>query len=202
MYLELTIVRLGCDVGICDDADAEGIAMDDVTLVESFDSGEQAADFHESIVGIDHIAAAVADIAEAISWYSRTLGFSLIETRTTKGVRTSMVSAVMKAGGAVVVLVQGVEPDSQVSQFVSKFGPGVQHVAFSVSDLDKALADVVRAGGVSETGILQDVGIRQTFLRRDPGSAVRVELIERNGGEFSDSSVERLFKSMEALDIY
>lgn len=155
------------------------------------------ASLSHHILGLDHVAIAVEDLEQAIDWYASALGFELVERRRTAGEATSMISAVLKAGSAIVVLVQGVEPESQVSRFVQQFGAGVQHVAFAVVDLDAALASVEASGGRSETGVLSDEGIRQTFLRRDPGSGVRVELIERCGGEFSDSSVERLFRSME-----
>jgi methylmalonyl-CoA/ethylmalonyl-CoA epimerase len=154
------------------------------------------------ITCLDHVAIAVNDVEDSIRWYRDALGFSLIERRTTRGLSTGMTSAVMQAGGAVVVLVQGLEPASQVSRFVAEFGEGVQHVAFSVTDMDAAIERLTAAGAVAETGVLEDVGIRQTFLRREAGSPVRVELIERRGGSFSDRSVERLFRSMEERDIF
>lgn len=156
----------------------------------------------EQILDLDHIAIAVTDLEQAVAWYSDVLGFSVLERRRTQGASTSMISAVVRAGSAIVVLVQGVEPDSQVTRFIDRFGPGVQHIAFAVKDLDAAMARVEAAGGRSDTGVLAEVGIRQAFLRRDPGSGVRVELIERRGGEFSDASVERLFRSMEADGLY
>ncbi|WP_332770535.1 VOC family protein [Phenylobacterium sp.] len=173
-----------------------------MTSVYAVPERSLAVALKQHVTGIDHIAVAVHDLESAVSWYSSTLGFSVIEQRATRGLNTSMTSAVMACGSAIVVLVQGGEPDSQVQQFIDRFGPGVQHVAFSVDDLDKALESVRAAGGESDTGILQDVGIKQTFLRRDAGSGVRVELIERRGGDFTDASVEGLFRTMEARGIY
>jgi methylmalonyl-CoA/ethylmalonyl-CoA epimerase len=155
-----------------------------------------------NVTSIDHVAVAVRDLEQAIGWYSSVLGFQVLERRTTRGAATTMVSAVMSAGSAIIVLVQGGEPQSQVQKFIEKFGPGVQHVAFGVSDLDMAISSVEQFGGLAETGILEGVGIRQTFLRREPGSGVRVELIERAGGDFSDESVERLFRRMEQDGIF
>ena len=156
----------------------------------------------DCILSVDHIAIAVVDLDAAVEWYTRCLGFKLIETRTTCGERTSMVSAVLSAGGALVVLVQGTTPESQVSRFVQHFGAGVQHIAFSVNDIEVALARVLSAGGAADTPKIRDEGIRQVFLRRDAGSAVRVELIERRGGEFSDHSVQQLFRAFESADLY
>ena len=154
------------------------------------------------VLEIDHVAIAVADLETAINWYSRGLGLSVVERRTTRGEHTGMTSAVLKAGRTIVVLIQGTEPDSQVSRFIEHFGPGVQHLAFAVRDLDAALAALAAEGGGPETPIIEDVGIRQAFLRRDPGSGVRIELIERNGGTFTDKSVEALFRAFERQGLY
>jgi methylmalonyl-CoA epimerase len=156
----------------------------------------------DHVLEIDHVAIAVADLEVAVTWYREGLGFKVVERRVTRGERTSMRSAVLKAGRSVVVLIQGVEPDSQVSRFVEHFGPGVQHLAFAVDDLDAALAAMRSAGGDIATPIIQHEGIRQAFLRRDPGSGVRIELIERRGGSFTDRSVERLFRAFERQDLY
>ena len=154
------------------------------------------------IVGIDHIAIAVEDLDEAVDWYVTKLGFQLQQTRVTRGESTAMISAVLFAGSAVVVLVQGTEPASQVSRFIEKFGPGVQHFAFTVRDMDEAMQRVTAAGGGADTELIVSPGLKQVFLRRDVGSGVRVELIERGGGDFSDESVENLFRDFEARDLY
>jgi hypothetical protein len=102
----------------------------------------------------------------------------------------------------VIVLIQGTDSESQVSKFIEKFGPGVQHIALRVNDLREVVKRVRAAGGGEDTTVIEGDGIRQVFLRRDPGSGVRVELIERNGGDFSDKSVEELFRTFEAKGLY
>ena len=152
--------------------------------------------------GIDHIAIAVVDLEEAIAWYTQKLGFRIVERRTTRGEHTSMLSAVVTAGEAVLVLLQGTSPQSQISRFIEEFGPGVQHIALCVQELDKALDNASAAGAQTATPVMSDVGLKQVFLDRDTGSGVRVELIERNGGSFSETSIERLFRAFEAADMY
>ena len=152
------------------------------------------------VLTVDHIAVAVQDLSAGILWYEG-LGFTLIEQRLTEGEHSAMLSAVMRAGRAIIVLLQGTSPQSQVSRFIEHFGPGVQHVALEVSDLDLALARVREVGGEVEARTL-DEGIRQVFLRRDPGSGVRLELIERRGGTFTDTSVRQLFLAFERQDLF
>jgi methylmalonyl-CoA/ethylmalonyl-CoA epimerase len=155
-----------------------------------------------SELSIDHVSIAVTDLDESVNWYRENLGFEEVERRLTEGENTAMISAVMKSGSAVVVLVQGTSPQSQVSKFIAKFGPGVQHIAFSVTDLDGALGRLAQGSGAPETDVIEGAGIRQVFLRRDPGSGVRVELIERRGGDFNERSIAKLFQAFEDQDIY
>lgn len=154
------------------------------------------------IVDVDHIAIAVPELSEAIRWYVETLGFHVVERRLTQGERTGMLSAVLTAGRAVIVLIQGTSPDSQVSRFLQHFGPGVQHIALGVTDIEHALSRIRAAGGAADIPMIVEDGIRQVFLRRDPGSGVRIELIERRGGTFSDRSVEQLFRAFEERELF
>jgi hypothetical protein len=112
-----------------------------------------------------------------------------------------MRSAVLGAGSALVVLVEGCEPHSQVNRFIDDHGEGVSHVAFSVTDLDQALVQVKRSDLPTLPTVNGD-GIRQVFLQRDARTGVRIELIERKGGAFTELSIETMFRVMEERDIY
>jgi methylmalonyl-CoA epimerase len=171
--------------------------------VRSNANGSCLAAIGDLVLGIDHVAVAVEELDTAIAWYSGCLGFRCVERRTTRGEHSGMEAAVMAAGNALIVLIQGTSPDSQVNRFIEHFGVGVQHLAFAVSDLDEAVRRVVRAGGSVDTDKIEDTGIRQVFLRRDAGSGVRVELIQKLPGKtFTDRSVEQLFRSFEQRDLY
>ncbi len=156
-----------------------------------------ATQLADLILGIDHVAIAVEDIETSIAWYSSALGFSLAERSEMSGDHSGMLSAVLKSGGATVVLVQGTSPESQVSKFLVAYGAGMHHIAFAVSDLDQAIDRVTKAGGHADTPILSDDGIRQVFLQRDPATGVRVELVERRGASFSQQNIEHLFRALE-----
>src|SRR5439155_8123740 len=76
-------------------------------------------------LAIDHVAIACRELEPAIAHYRDTLGFELVERRTTEGEYSGMLSAVMKAGPITFVLVQGTSPESNVSQYIEHYGPGV-----------------------------------------------------------------------------
>jgi methylmalonyl-CoA/ethylmalonyl-CoA epimerase len=151
---------------------------------------------------VDHVAIAVLDLEESIKLYTDVLGFELKERRRTEGKHTAMISAVLKAGPVTLVLLQGTSPDSQVSRFVENFGPGVQHVAIGVQNLPEMAEELKEAGMEFDTSVIQSPGLRQIFSKRDPGSGMMFEFIERMGGDFSDQSVQQLFEQLEKKDSY
>lgn len=151
---------------------------------------------------IDHVAIAVRDLEESIRFYSEVLGFELKERRRTEGKATAMISAVMKAGPITVVLLEGTSPESQVSRFVEHFGPGVQHIAIGVENLPEMTEELKAAGMEFDTTIINSPGLRQIFSKRDTGSGMMFEFIERMGGDFSDESVQNLFEQLEQKNAF
>lgn len=154
-------------------------------------------------VKIDHLAIAVPDLEASIELYRR-MGFQLTDQRRTSGEKTEMISAVLSAGPIIVVLVQGSAPGSQVNRYLEAFGPGIQHIAIEVRDLDAVKRELVEAGVELSTTVIQGRGIRQLFTARDRESGMMYELIERqtNDGDFTDESVQELFRQLERNDAY
>jgi methylmalonyl-CoA/ethylmalonyl-CoA epimerase len=157
---------------------------------------------HKYATSVDHVAIAVHDLEASIKFYTEVLGFELHERRKTEGKATAMVSAVIKAGPITFVLLQGTSPDSQVSKFVEHFGAGVQHIAIGVQNLPEMAEELKAAGMEFDTTVIQSPGLRQIFSKRDPGSGMMYEFIERLGGDFSDESVQQLFLQLEQKDSY
>jgi methylmalonyl-CoA epimerase len=155
-----------------------------------------------TVIGIDHLTVAVRDLDSSIRWYETALGFRVQDRRNTRGGHSSMRSAVMTAGSAVMVLVEGGEPDSQVSRFIEARGEGISHVALAVTDLDGALQRIAGVAGVKSLPEVPGEGIRQAFLERDAQTGVRLELIERRGGKFSDASMAAMFRVLEERSEY
>ena len=154
------------------------------------------------VLGIDHVAIAVKDIDASIAWYSSALGFSMAERSEVSGNHSGMLYAVLISGTTTVVLVQGTSPASQVSKFLAEFGAGMHHIGLVVTDLDTAIDRIAKAGGIADTPVVRDNGIRQAFLQRDPATGIRIELIERHGVSFSKQNVERLFRAFEEKNLY
>lgn len=156
----------------------------------------------QAAVGIDHIAVAVPDLEASIDFFTQAVGFKLKERRETKGKKTGMVSAVLEAGPITVVLVQGTSPESQVSRYIEHYGPGVQHIAIGLRNLPGVAEHLESSGLEFDTSVIHGKGLLQIFSHRDKGSGLMFEFIEHveETGDFSDESVQELFRQLEEGD--
>ncbi|WP_214369669.1 methylmalonyl-CoA epimerase [Pseudonocardia sp. H11422] len=133
------------------------------------------------VTGVDHVGIAVADLDEAIAWYADTLGLVATHTETNEeqGVREAMLSAPGDAGAAVQLLAP-LRPDSPIGKFLDRNGPGIQQMAYRVTDIDAACA-ALRDKGLR---LLYDEPRRGTadsrinFLHPKDAGGVLVELVE------------------------
>lgn len=87
---------------------------------------------------------AVADLDEALSTYERLFGARVEHEATVddQGVR----AASLRIGDGRVELLEPLAADTPVGRFLAKRGPGMHHVAYEVSDLREALAELADAG--------------------------------------------------------
>ena len=153
---------------------------------------------------IDHVAIAVKDIEEALFLYRDIFGFELIKRREIQGAFSGMISAELDARSFSIVLVQGTDPKSQVSRYVEEYGPGVQHIALAVDDVE-ALAAKLRESGIEfATDVIRGDGLIQIFTQRDGNTGMMFEFIQRvkNSGGFEEFNIRQLFEQLEASESY
>lgn len=155
-------------------------------------------------VRIDHIAIAVIDLEEAITFYTATLGFNLLRRLEIKGKRTGMISAEMESNNIKFVLCQGTEPESQVSQLISNHGPGVAHIALEVADVHVTVDELTKKGLDFDTSVIgAGTGLQQAFSSRDRNSGIVLEFIKRHDEKgFVESNVQDLFEQLEKSGSY
>ncbi|WP_203338031.1 methylmalonyl-CoA epimerase [Nocardioides limicola] len=129
---------------------------------------------------IDHVGIAVPDLDEAIALYTEKFGMRVAHTETNEeqGVREAMVA--VGDTGAHIQLLAPLSPDTTIGKFLDRSGPGLQQLAYRVSDIDAA-CDVLRERGVR---LLYDVPKRGTsnsrvnFIHPKDAGGVLVELVE------------------------
>lgn len=135
------------------------------------------------VTAIDHVGIAVPDLDAAIKWYHDNLGMIVVheEINAEQGVREAML-AVRGApvGSAQVQLMAPLDETSTIAKFIDRRGPGIQQLAYRVSDLD-TLSERLRGKGVR---LLYDAPRRGTansrinFIHPKDAGGVLVELVE------------------------
>jgi methylmalonyl-CoA epimerase len=130
-------------------------------------------------LGIHHLGVAVADLDEAVETYGR-LFTAEVERRDTVS-EQGVEAASLRVGDGRVELLAALEDDSPVGRFVTKRGPGMHHVAYEVSDLPAALAQLERRGAelIDTEPRLGLFGLQVAFVHPDAVHGVLSELVSR-----------------------
>jgi methylmalonyl-CoA/ethylmalonyl-CoA epimerase len=150
----------------------------------SHDPHASAAESVTSIglVRIDHVGVAVPDLDEAIAFYERTFGMRCVhqEANEEQGVREAMMAVGPTADGGCVQLLAPLNQDSTIAKFLDRNGPGVQQVAYTVTDVDAACAALRERGMrlLYETSRRGTAGSRINFVHPKDAGGVLVELVE------------------------
>jgi methylmalonyl-CoA/ethylmalonyl-CoA epimerase len=131
---------------------------------------------------IDHVGVAVADLDAAIEMYQRVFGMRCIhiEENVEQGVREAMMAVGPDPAGGCVQLLAPLSPTSTIARFLDRSGPGVQQVAYRVTDID-ATSEALRSRGVRllyQTPRQGTAGSRVNFVHPQDAGGVLVELVE------------------------
>ncbi|MGA9870799.1 MAG: methylmalonyl-CoA epimerase [Rhodococcus sp. (in: high G+C Gram-positive bacteria)] len=135
------------------------------------------------VTAIDHVGIAVPDLDAAIAWYSEHLGMVSTheEVNEAQGVREAMLSFPgAPAGSAALQLLAPLDENSTIAKFIDRNGPGLQQLAYRVSDIEEISAEL-RSRGVR---LLYDAPRRGTadsrinFLHPKDAGGVLIELVE------------------------
>ncbi len=135
------------------------------------------------VTAIDHVGVAVPDLDAAIKWYHDHLGMIVLheEVNESQGVREAMLSVRgAPVGSAQLQLMAPIDDTCTIAKFIDKRGPGLQQLAYRVSDIE-ALTDRLRGRGVR---LLYDTPRRGTansrinFVHPKDAGGVLIELVE------------------------
>jgi methylmalonyl-CoA/ethylmalonyl-CoA epimerase len=129
--------------------------------------------------GIHHLGVAVEDLDAAAATY-QTLFEAQIEGRATveeQGVR----AVSLRIGEARVELLEPLAEDTPVGRFIAKRGPGMHHIAYEVTDLAAALAELAGAGAdlIDEQPRAGLFGLQVAFVHPDSVHGVLSEVVSR-----------------------
>ncbi|GAA1792571.1 methylmalonyl-CoA epimerase [Nocardioides hankookensis] len=129
---------------------------------------------------IDHVGIAVPDLDVAIAFYETTYGMRLAhqEVNEEQGVREAMMA--VGDSGSCIQLLAPLNEQSTIAKFLDSKGPGIQQMAYRVTDVEEVSA-ILRDRGLR---LLYDEPRRGTsdsrinFIHPKDAGGVLVELVE------------------------
>ncbi|EWT05573.1 glyoxalase [Intrasporangium chromatireducens Q5-1] len=129
---------------------------------------------------IDHVGIAVPDLDEAIAFYEEKYGMTKLheERNEEQGVREAMMG--VGDSGSCIQLLAPLSPESTIAKFLDRSGPGIQQMAYRVTDIE-AVSATLRERGLR---LLYDEPRRGTsnsrinFVHPKDAGGVLVELVE------------------------
>ncbi len=131
------------------------------------------------VLKIDHIGIAVKDLTEVQKFYEGVLGLEFAGKETVE--EQKVTTAFFPVGDSEVELLESTSPDGPIAKFLEKRGPGFQHIAFRVENLDEALAELKERGIrlIDEKPRVGAGGAKIAFLHPKSTYGVLIELCER-----------------------
>jgi methylmalonyl-CoA/ethylmalonyl-CoA epimerase len=129
---------------------------------------------------IDHVGVAVPDLDAAIAFYESAYGMRLAhqEVNEEQGVREAMMA--VGDSGSCIQLLAPLNEESTIAKFLGRSGPGIQQIAYRVTDVD-AVSATLRERGLR---LLYDeprrgtAGSRINFVHPKDAGGILVELVE------------------------
>ncbi len=133
---------------------------------------------------IDHVGIAVPDLDAAIAFYRDTYGMEMVheEVNEEQGVREAMIA--VGDSGSCIQLLAPLNESSTIAKFLDRSGPGVQQMAYRVTDIE-AVSATLRERGMR---LLYDAPKRGTsdsrvnFIHPKDAGGVLVELVQPAAG--------------------
>ena len=132
---------------------------------------------------IDHVGLAVPDLDEAIKFHSEVFGWRELhrEVNEEQGVAEAMIGTGEQGEeNAKIQLLAPLNENSTIAKFLDRSGPGIQQLAYRVTDLD-AVSATLRERGLR---LLYDAPRRGTsnsrvnFIHPKDAGGILVELVE------------------------
>lgn len=129
---------------------------------------------------VDHIGIAVANLDETLKLYTDILGMKLHGTETVAEQRVRV--AFLPVGDTEIELLESTDPDGPIAKFIESKGQGIQHIAFSVTDIEAALTELKEKGVrlIDEKPRYGAGGAKIAFLHPKATNGVLVELCQRD----------------------
>jgi len=131
------------------------------------------------ILKIDHLGIAVKSIAQGKNFWTEVLGLDFAGSETVEAQKVT--TAFFPVGESEIELLESTSPDGPIARYLEKKGEGIQHVAFSVENIEAALVELKAKGIrlIDEKPRKGAGGAKIAFLHPKSTNGVLVELSEK-----------------------
>lgn len=129
---------------------------------------------------VDHIGIAVKNLDEALNFYENILGLKSAGTETVEEQKVRV--AFLPLGDTEVELLESTEEDGPIARYITKNGEGIQHIAYRVDDIEKAIAEMKENGirMIDEKPRYGAGGAKIAFCHPKSTFGVLIELCQRD----------------------
>ncbi|MBU4226687.1 MAG: methylmalonyl-CoA epimerase [Candidatus Atribacteria bacterium] len=129
---------------------------------------------------IDHIGIAVRSIKKTSELLSNILGLKVAGEEIVEEQKVKV--AFLPLGDSELELLESTSPEGPIAGFIEKKGEGLQHIAFRVDNIEKALEKLKKEGVrlIDEKPRYGAGGAKIAFLHPKSTNGVLIELSERN----------------------
>ena len=130
-------------------------------------------------IKIDHIGIAVTDLEEACKVYE---ALGLVRGGVEEVAEQKVKVVFFPCGDSEIELLQSTTPDGPIASFIEKRGPGLQHIAIRVPDINAAIAEAKEKGFrmIDEQPRYGAGGASIAFMHPKGTGGVLIELSQRD----------------------
>lgn len=132
------------------------------------------------VMKVDHIGIAVKSLEETLKFYTQVLGLKLHDTEIVEDQKVKV--AFLPIGDTELELLESTEEDGPIAKYIEKKGQGMQHIAFRVENIEKAIEDMKNKGirMIDEKPRYGAGGAKIAFCHPKSTNGVLVELCQRD----------------------
>ena len=130
-----------------------------------------------NIKKLNHIAIAVDDIMEALTFWEGALGIKLGHVEDVPSQKAKV--AFLPVGDSEIELVQPTTEDTGTAKFLKAHGAGMHHICLEVDNIDELLSDLKSKGIrlINETPLVLE-GRKMAFIHPKSANGVLIELYQ------------------------
>ena len=129
---------------------------------------------------VDHIGVAVSNLEETLKFYQEIMGLNLQGIEVVEEQKVKV--AFLPIGDTEIELLESTDKEGPIAKYIEKKGEGIQHIAYRVDNIEKALNEM-RSKGIrliDEKPRYGAGGAKIAFLHPKSTHGVLIELCQRD----------------------